>query len=113
MLKIKSHARAQNSLWKALITGNNARSPVIIQRRSCLGLITVSVPSSSIPTVVWVPSKQLPILALYLLAVREEIGPSAGNFLTAVACQCRGSTPDRATVEDCGGAVLNQAACLT
>lgn len=95
MLKIKCFARGENSPWKALITGNNAHSSFIIQRRSCLGLIMVRVPSSSIPTVVWVhavSSKQLLILTLYLLAAREEIGLNAGNFLTAVTHQCKGST---------------------
>lgn len=33
-------------------------------------------------------SKQLLTLALYLFAVREEIGLNAGNFLAAVAHQC-------------------------
>lgn len=71
MLKIKCHAGIQNSLWKALIKGNNAHSSVIIQRQSCLGLIIVRVNCSSIPTVVCVhavTSKQLFVLALYLLA---------------------------------------------
>lgn len=48
-------------------------------------------------------SKQLFFLALYLAAAREEIGLSAGNFLTAVAHQRRGSTRDSAAVRDCGG----------
>lgn len=62
-----------------------------VQQQCCLGLITVKVNCPSVPVVVLVhvaASKQLLPLALYLLAVREEIGLRAGNFLSVVAHHC-------------------------
>lgn len=65
----------------------NNTSPMTVQQHCWLGLITVKVNCASVPVVVLVhvaASKQLLTLALYLLAVWEEIGLSAGNFLAAV-----------------------------
>lgn len=75
MLKIKCHYRLQNNLWKALITGNNAHSSVIIQQQSCLALIIVNFPSSSFPT--WFgcmqchPNSSSSQLCTYLLCERK------------------------------------------